>query len=64
MHNNDAITKLRVAAGLTRREFCDAVGLTRSCLSGYEKGRRRPRPDYYMRIEAFAKERGLEKILH
>jgi transcriptional regulator with XRE-family HTH domain len=59
----EAVTKLRTAAGLTRKEFCEAVGIKRSCLSGYETGRRKPRPDYFMKLEAFAKEHKLENIL-
>ena len=49
------IRRERLKRGLTQQALAEALGLTNSAITKYEKGSQRPRPKLANRIEAFTR---------
>ena len=52
---NEILVSLRKSKGKSRKEVAEAIGVTKSAISMYERGERIPRDDIKIKIAAFYK---------
>ena len=53
METRDILLNLRLDRGVSRQKVCDAIGVSLSALTMWEKGERLPKPESYKKLAEY-----------